>query len=98
MEYIRDRIENLNNTEENLDRFRKELVNIFVTHFRDNGMSSNIIFMDPKIILLEICTRLYQLLVGVEVDCFEYEGNAERGNKQDRESHSEALGIVVHQK
>ena len=53
MEYIRDRIENLNNTEENLDRFRKELVNIFVTHFRDNGMSSNIIFMDPKIILLD---------------------------------------------
>ena len=52
-EYIRNRIANLNDTEENLDRFRKELVNIFVTHFRDNGMSSNIIFMDPAIISLD---------------------------------------------
>ncbi|MBQ1509000.1 MAG: helix-turn-helix transcriptional regulator, partial [Erysipelotrichaceae bacterium] len=52
-EYIRNRIANLNDTEENLDRFRKELINIFVTHFRDNGMSSNIIFMDPDIISLD---------------------------------------------
>ena len=52
-EYIRNCISNLNDTGENLDRFRRELVNIFVTHFRDNGMSSNIIFMDPNIISLD---------------------------------------------
>ena len=52
-EYIANRINNLNDTPENLDRFRKELVNIFFTHFRDNGMSSNIIFMDPSIMALD---------------------------------------------
>ena len=52
-EYIRHRIDNTLDTSENLDLFRKELVNIFVTHFRDNGLSSNIIFMDPSIIALD---------------------------------------------
>ncbi|MBR4462002.1 MAG: helix-turn-helix domain-containing protein [Erysipelotrichaceae bacterium] len=52
-EYIFNRIENLNDTSENLDRFRKELINIFITHFRDNGMSSNIIFMNPAIMALD---------------------------------------------
>ena len=52
-EYISSRIESLNDTPENLDRFRKELVNVFITYFRDNGMSSNIIFMDPSIMSLD---------------------------------------------
>ncbi len=52
-EYMTNRIDNLNDTQENLDRFRKELVNLFITHFRDNGMSSNIIFMDPSLMALD---------------------------------------------
>lgn len=52
-EYISGRIEQLNDTKDNMDHFRKELVNIFITHFRDNGMSSNLIFMDPSIMALD---------------------------------------------
>ena len=52
-EYIASLIDRIRPTEENLERFRKELINIFVTHFRDNGMSSNLIFMDPTIVSLD---------------------------------------------
>lgn len=49
-EYISSLLEKIDCTQEELDDFRKELINIFVTHFRDNGMSSNIIFMNPQIV------------------------------------------------
>ena len=49
-EYINSLLDHMDCTEAGLDRFRKELINVFVTHFRDNGMSSNIIFMNPEII------------------------------------------------
>ncbi len=48
-EYIDSLLNRIECTQENLDQFRKELINIFVTYFRDNGMSSNFIFMNPQI-------------------------------------------------
>ena len=52
-EYISSVMNEIDGSEEKLDQTRKELVNIFVTHFRDNGMSSNQIFMNPNIITLD---------------------------------------------
>ena len=52
-EYINSVIENTDGTQEKLDQIRKELINIFVTHFRDNGISSNQIFMNPDIMALD---------------------------------------------
>ena len=52
-EYISSVMNEIDGSEEKLDQTRKELVNIFVTHFRDNGMSSNQIFMNPNIIALD---------------------------------------------
>ena len=52
-EYITSLIDRIDASEASFDRFRRELVNIFVTHFRDNGMSANQIFMDPVIISLD---------------------------------------------
>ena len=48
-EYINNVLNNIDGSQEKLDQIRKELVNIFVTHFRDNGMSSNQIFMNPEV-------------------------------------------------
>ena len=52
-EYLLSVIDNADNTEQELERIRKELVNIFITHFRDNGMSSNTIFMNPQMAALD---------------------------------------------
>ncbi len=52
-DYIRSLLDSLKSTPENLDLFRRELINIFITHFRDNGMSPNSIFMDPSIMQLD---------------------------------------------
>jgi len=52
-EYIGSIIDNSDGTYEKLDQIRKELINIFVTHFRDNGISSNQIFMNPEIMSLD---------------------------------------------
>ena len=52
-EYIEASLDRIDCSREELNRFRQELVNIFVTYFRDNGMSSNTIFMDPDIIALD---------------------------------------------
>lgn len=48
-EYIASLLDNMNCTGEELERFRRELINVFVTHFRDNGMSSNTVFMDERV-------------------------------------------------
>ena len=48
-EYIASLLEQMNCTKEELDAFRKELINIFVTHFKDNGMSANSIFMNERV-------------------------------------------------
>ena len=52
-EYIGSLIDRIRPDEAGFEQFRKELINIFVTHFRDNGMSSNLIFMDPTIVSLD---------------------------------------------
>ena len=52
-EYLRSLLDSQKSNADSLDHFRKELVNVFVTYFRDNGMSSNNIFMDEKIIKLD---------------------------------------------
>ncbi|MBP5280665.1 MAG: helix-turn-helix transcriptional regulator, partial [Erysipelotrichaceae bacterium] len=52
-EYINSVIDSTDGTEEELSQIRKELVNIFVTHFRDNGVSSNQIFMNPEVMALD---------------------------------------------
>ncbi|MBQ1482746.1 MAG: response regulator [Erysipelotrichaceae bacterium] len=49
-EYIASVLNNLNCTKEELDHFRRELINVFVTHFRDNGMRSNSVFMDKRVV------------------------------------------------
>ena len=49
-EYIESLLDRIDCMQEDLDQFRKELINIFVTYFRDNGMSSNLIFMNPQIV------------------------------------------------
>ena len=49
-EYIEAVLENSDGSESSLDQIRRELINIFVTHFRDNGISSNQIFMHPQIV------------------------------------------------
>lgn len=48
-EYVASLINATDEDEEKLSQIRRELTNIFVTHFRDNGMSSNQIFMHPDI-------------------------------------------------
>ncbi|MBQ2658998.1 MAG: helix-turn-helix domain-containing protein [Erysipelotrichaceae bacterium] len=48
-EYIESILENSEGSEAHLDQIRKELINIFVTHFRDNGVGSNQIFMHPQV-------------------------------------------------
>ena len=40
-------------TKGNLDQLRKEIVDLFITYFRDNGMSINNIFMDQEINTLD---------------------------------------------
>ena len=52
-EYLSSILENCNGSEQTLDHLRRELINIYINHFRDNGMSSNTIFMDPNIIALD---------------------------------------------
>ena len=52
-EYISSVIESTDGTQEKLDQIRKELINIIVTHFRDNGISSNQIFMNPEIMAFD---------------------------------------------
>lgn len=52
-EYISSVISNTDNSEAKLDQIRKELINIFVTYFRDNGMSSNQIFMNPEVMAID---------------------------------------------
>ena len=52
-EYIASLLEGMDGTREELDGLRKELINVFVTHFRDNGMRSNAIFMDPRVKLAD---------------------------------------------
>ena len=52
-EYIASLLEGMDGTREELDALRKELINVFVTHFRDNGMRSNAIFMDPRVKLAD---------------------------------------------
>ena len=52
-EYIRSVLDESDCTVKELDSFRKELLNIFINYFRDNGMSSNLIFMDPEMIALD---------------------------------------------
>ncbi len=49
-EYISSLLDDMNGTKEELDRLRKELINVFVTHFRDNGVRSNTVFMDERVI------------------------------------------------
>ena len=48
-EYIEAVLDKGDGSENHLDQVRKELINIFVTHFRDNGISSNQIFMNPEV-------------------------------------------------
>ncbi len=48
-EYIASLLDNMNCTKEELEHLRRELINVFVTHFRDNGMRSNAVFMDERI-------------------------------------------------
>ncbi len=52
-EYINMLIEKLPSSPEAYAQFRNELVNIFVTYFRDNGNSTNQIFMNPAIVSLD---------------------------------------------
>ncbi|MBR3351284.1 MAG: helix-turn-helix transcriptional regulator, partial [Erysipelotrichaceae bacterium] len=52
-EYLSSILENCNGSEQTLDHLRRELINIYINHFRDDGMSSNTIFMDPNIIALD---------------------------------------------
>ena len=46
-------IEKLPSSPDAYAQFRNELVNIFVTYFRDNGNSTNQIFMNPSIVSLD---------------------------------------------
>ena len=52
-EYISLLIDRLPSSPEAYSHFRNELVNIFVTYFRDNGNSTNQIFMNPAIAALD---------------------------------------------
>lgn len=52
-EYMSILMEKSDDSEETLDRLRIELSNIFMTHFRDNGISSKAIFTDEQIMALE---------------------------------------------
>ena len=49
-EYIASALNDMDCTKEELDHFRRELINVFVTHFRDNGMRSNSVFMDERVV------------------------------------------------
>ena len=49
-EYIASVLNEMDCTKEELDHFRRELINVFVTHFRDNGMRSNSVFMDQRVV------------------------------------------------
>ena len=53
VEYINSLLDAMKCTVENLNVFRRELIHIFITHFRDNGLSSNAIFLDQKISSLD---------------------------------------------
>ncbi|MGI6510089.1 MAG: response regulator transcription factor [Erysipelotrichaceae bacterium] len=72
-EYIRILIDKLNNDPEELINFRKNLINIFIVYFNDNGFSTNTVFMDEGLMklddksekdksgLLAYCDALFQL-------------------------------------
>ncbi len=51
--YIDGVLEKTYCTKGNLDQIRKEITNLFITYFRDNGMSINTIFTDPEINALD---------------------------------------------
>ena len=48
-EYLDSLLDGMRCTVENLNVFRRELIHIFITHFRDNGLSTNSIFLDQRI-------------------------------------------------
>ncbi|MBR0137088.1 MAG: helix-turn-helix domain-containing protein [Erysipelotrichaceae bacterium] len=72
-EYMSILLDKIDGSPESLDTLRIELSNVFMTHFRDNGISSRTVFTDDQIIalerkatngkdeFLEFATRLFQM-------------------------------------
>ncbi len=52
-EYMSILLDKAEGSHESLDQLRIELSNVFMTHFRDNGISAKTVFTDPSVIALE---------------------------------------------